>query len=82
MKSRTTAQFRKSLARLPDEIRQQARVAYALLDNYRMALWFASGLGLILNMISYSINCKSEAIDRLPTMTTLKKLSTIGPYPS
>ncbi len=28
MKSRTTVQFRKSLAGLPDEIRQQARVAY------------------------------------------------------
>ncbi len=28
MKSRTTVQFRKSLARLPDEIRQQARTAY------------------------------------------------------
>lgn len=28
MKSRTTAQFRKALAGLPDEIRQQARVAY------------------------------------------------------
>ena len=28
MKSRTTIQFRKSLARLPDEIRQQARTAY------------------------------------------------------
>ena len=28
MKSRTTVQFRKFLARLPDEIRQQARTAY------------------------------------------------------
>ena len=28
MKSRTTVQFRESLVRLPDEIRQQARTAY------------------------------------------------------
>jgi mRNA-degrading endonuclease RelE of RelBE toxin-antitoxin system len=33
VKSRTTVQFRKSLAQLPDEIRKQARVAYRQFQN-------------------------------------------------